>query len=163
MAMLDIDGHPTWFEDRPGPSGVPVLFLHGGLSNGDDMLDTIGATIGTARRTLAFDRRGHGRTADTEEPFHYASMADETIAVLEAVVRERAHLIGWSDGGIVALLVALRRPDLIDRLVLIGTNFHYDGVIDVDVDPQSEFVTSMFKRYAERSPDGAEHFGVVAE
>ena len=163
MATLDIDGHPTWFADRPGPGGVPVVFLHGGLSNSDDMLESIGPTIGTSRRIVAFDRRGHGRTADTDEPFHYDSMASETIAVLEAVLGGPAHLIGWSDGGIVALLVALRRPDLIDRLVLIGTNYHFDGVVDLDIDPQSEFTTSLFTRYAERSPDGAEHFEVVAD
>jgi pimeloyl-ACP methyl ester carboxylesterase len=41
-----------------------------------------------------------------------------------------AHLVGWSDGGIVALLVSLRRPDLVRRHVLVGTNFHHDGLMD---------------------------------
>ena len=43
------------------------------------------------------------------------------------------HLVGWSDGGIVAMLVALNRPDLVDRLVLIGMNFHIDGVLPMDM------------------------------
>ena len=59
-------------------------------------------------------------------------MATETIGVLEQVVGGPAHLVGWSDGGIVGLLVALRRPDLVDRLVLIGANFHFDGVVPLD-------------------------------
>ena len=76
---------------------------------------------------VAFDRRGHGRTGDTEAPFHYDDMARETVDVLEQVVGGPAHLIGWSDGGIIAMLVAKSHPDLVRRLVLIGANFHFNG------------------------------------
>ena len=54
-------------------------------------------------------------------------MADDTISYLEAVVRRPAHLVGWSDGAVVGLVVAQRRPDLIDRLVLIGQYYNSDG------------------------------------
>ncbi len=89
-------------------------------------------------------------------------MATETISVLEQVVGGQAHLVGWSDGGIVALLVALRRPDLVGRLVAIGANFHHDGILPLDFPPDSPVVAMMAQNYGERSPDGAEHFGVVA-
>ena len=105
-----------------------MVLLHGGLSNSDALLDTIGGPIGAHHRIVAFDRRGHGRTADTDAPFHDDEMAAETIAVLEAVVGGPAVLVGWSDGGIVALLVSMRRPDLVTRQVLIGTNYHHDGL-----------------------------------
>ena len=55
-------------------------------------------------------------------------MAAETVRVLEDVVGGPAHLVGWSDGGIIALLVALRRPDLVRKLVVVGANYHFDGV-----------------------------------
>jgi pimeloyl-ACP methyl ester carboxylesterase len=87
-------------------------------------------------RVVVPDRRGHGRSPDTDEPFHYEEMASETIAVLETIVAEPAHLVGWSDGGIIALLVSKRRPDLVRRQVLMGANFHYDGLVpefDTDV------------------------------
>jgi pimeloyl-ACP methyl ester carboxylesterase len=58
---------------------------------------------------------------------HYDTMADETIAFLEHI-GGRAHLVGWSDGGNVGLLVAMKRRDLVDRLVMIGSNFHHDGL-----------------------------------
>ncbi len=162
MATIEISGHPTWFDDRPGP-GVPVVALHGGLSNSDTLLDPVGAAIGRAHRIVAFDRRGHGRTADTEAPFHYDAMADETIEILDKVVGEPAHLIGWSDGGIVALLVALRRRDLVDRLVLIGVNFHFSGMLEMHIDPEGEFARQIYESYVARSPDGAEHFPVVVD
>jgi pimeloyl-ACP methyl ester carboxylesterase len=110
---------------------------------------------------VAFDRRGHGFTADTDAAFHYDDMATETIGVLEEVVRGPAHIVGWSDGGIVGLLVALARPDLVNRLVLIGVNFHHDGILPLDLDPSSPLAAMMLQSYAERSPDGAEHFGDV--
>ena len=114
-------------------------------------------------RVAAFDRRGHGRTSDTEAPFHYADMATETIGVLEQVVGGPAHLIGWSDGGIIAMLVALSRPDLARRLVLIGSNFHFDGIRPIELEPDSPIVGMMQSAYAERSPDGGDHFGEVAQ
>ncbi len=161
---VDINDHPTWVETSGQPSEdvETVLLLHGGLSNGDELLGPIGGSIGEHWRLVSFDRRGHGRTRDTDQPFHYDDMATETIGVLERVVGGAAHLVGWSDGGNVALLVALRRPDLVDRLVLIGANFHYDGLRALDIGPDSPLFAMIQSAYAERSPDGAEHFETVA-
>ena len=138
-----------------------ILLLHGGMSNSDTLLDVLGAPLTERHRLVAFDRRGHGFTADTDAPFHYDDMATEAIGVLEQVALGPAHLVGWSDGGIVALLVARSRPDLVNRLVLIGVNFHVDGVLPLELDPNSSFPDMMMQSYAERSPDGAEHFETV--
>jgi pimeloyl-ACP methyl ester carboxylesterase len=159
---LDIGGYPTWVDQR-GSGPETILLLHGGLSNSDLLLDTIGAPLAERYRLVAFDRRGHGYTADTPAPFHYEDMAQETIGVLEAVVGGRAHLVGWSDGGIVGLFVALQRPELVDRMVLIGANFHHDGFGELDLPDDSPFVRSIVGAYTERSPDGGEHFGEVFE
>jgi pimeloyl-ACP methyl ester carboxylesterase len=159
-SRMDIDGHPTWIDDRGGP-GAPLLLLHGGLSNSDELLNSIGTGLAERFRVVAFDRRGHGYTADTDADFHYADMATETIRVLEQVVGGPAHLVGWSDGGIVALTVALKRPDLVNKLVVIGANYHYDGVLPVEMDPESSLAQELSKAYIERSPDGAEHLELV--
>lgn len=159
----DIDGHPTWTTEI-GQGTDTVLLLHGGLSNSDVLLDSIGGPIAERHRVVAFDRRGHGRTADTEAEFHYDDMATETVGVLEKVVGGRGHVVGWSDGGIVALLVAQRRPDLVDRMVVIGTNYHFDGIHDIGSGGEpSEFFQSIASAYAERSPDGPDHFEAVAQ
>ena len=161
MARIDIDGLDTWTETR-GSGDHTVVLLHGGLGNSDDLLDSIGIPLVDRFRVVAFDRRGHGRTADTDAPFHYDDMAAHAIALLARLDdAPPVHLVGWSDGGIVAMLVALNRPDLVDRLVLIGTNFHIDGVHSFDM-VDAEPPPAMLEAYAERSPDGADHFPVVA-
>jgi pimeloyl-ACP methyl ester carboxylesterase len=159
-SKMDIDGHPTWVEDLDG-SGAPLLLLHGGMSNSDELLGSIGRGLSDSYRVVAFDRRGHGYTADTDADFHYADMANETIRVLEEAIAGAAHLVGWSDGGIIALLVALRRPDLVRKLVVIGTNFHYNGTVPVELDPESPLMLELGKAYIERSPDGAGHLDTV--
>ncbi|MDQ1380757.1 MAG: hypothetical protein QOJ71_1476 [Actinomycetota bacterium] len=159
MAYIEILGHPTW-ATMGTEKDATVLLLHGGLSNSDMMLDAMGAPLSNTYRVTAFDRRGHGRTADTEAPFHYAAMADETIAFLEQLGGP-AHLIGWSDGGNVGLLVAMRRPDLVGRLVMIGSNYHHDGLLPMHVDDDSPVLAMMLANYSERAPDGADHFGEV--
>ena len=158
---VDIDGHPTWVEDLGG-GGTALLLLHAGLSNSDALLGTIGTGLADHYRVVAFDRRGHGYTADTDAEFHYADMARETVTVLEKVVAGPAHLVGWSDGGIVALLVALARPDLVAKMVVIGTNYDVDGIQQVEMDPDSPVFQELGRAYAERSPDGPGHFEEAA-
>ena len=162
---IDVEGHPTWVEARGRAvrDSQVVLLLHGGLSNSDLLLDMVEPTMAAKYALVAFDRRGHGRTADTPAPFHYEDMATETVRVLEQVVGKQVHLVGFSDGGIIAMLVALRIPERVGRLVLIGANFHVDGVQPLELSDDSPALTAIAESYAERSPDGPEHFGVVAE
>ncbi|CAN5687912.1 alpha/beta fold hydrolase [soil metagenome] len=161
-SYVDIAGHATWVEEA-GSGDETIVLLHGGFGNGDELLDTIGRPLAGAYRLLAPDRRGHGRTADTDAPFHYEDMVDETIAILDQVVDGPAHLVGWSDGGIVALLLSRRRPELVTRQVLIGTNFHHDGVRPIEMADDDPLGAAMYQAYVERAPDGADHFQVVME
>ena len=57
------------------------------------------------------------------------------------------------------MLVAMRRPKLVDRLVVIGANFHHDGVLPVELGEDSPVAAQLFEAYAARSPDGPDHFG----
>jgi pimeloyl-ACP methyl ester carboxylesterase len=84
-----------------------------------------------------------------------------TIAFLDTVVDGPAHLVGCSDGAIVALLVALRRPDLTGRLVLVAGVFHHDGWVPQAIDPDNQPPAFLARLYADVSPDGAEHYPVI--
>src|SRR6266487_229228 len=157
----DLGGVRTWYDERG--EGEPLALLHGGSADArffDRNVDAL------ADRFHVFlpERRGHGHTPDVDGPITYELMAQDTIAFLEAVVGGPADLVGHSDGAVVAMLVALRRPDLARQLVLISGGFHHDGLMpgmdQLDVD---EVVKFAGPAYGEVSPDGAEHFPVVVE
>jgi pimeloyl-ACP methyl ester carboxylesterase len=159
MTTIDIHGHRTWVIEHRN-DGEPVLLLHPGLSDSDPMLEVFEPAL-PGHRLLAFDRRGHGRTADTDAPFSYRTMADEAVGVLEAFHTGPGHLVGVSDGAITALHVALARPDLVATLVLNGAVFHHTGLLPVVIEDGSPYLAQARERYAHRSPDGAEHFDAV--
>jgi len=130
-------------------SGDPVVLLHGGMSDSTAWGLQVPA-LAEKYRTYTFDRRGHGQTPDTDAPFHYDDMADETVRFLEEVVGGPAHLVGWSDGGIVSLLTSIKRPDLVRRQVLMGANFHYEGLLpefDTGDDPDAEHLVMIKTLY----------------
>lgn len=127
------------------------------------MMRAIGPYLKDQFVLSAFDRRGHGRTADTAEPFSYDAMADETIAFIEKLGRV-VYLLGHSDGGNVALIVARRRPDLVRRVIVVGANFHHAGLVPLsDFTPDSDGFAEFAADFAQRSPDGIEHAAVIVE
>jgi 3-oxoadipate enol-lactonase len=75
-----------------------------------------------AHRTLAYDQRGSGRSPKSPGPYSMTELADDAASVLERRGVARAHVLGFSMGGYVAQILALRRPELVDRLVLVATS-----------------------------------------
>jgi pimeloyl-ACP methyl ester carboxylesterase len=112
---VSVAGLETWHE--VGGDGPAVVLLHGGFAGAFSWVMQAPALVSAGFRVHAPERRGHAHTRDVDGPLTYAVMAEDTIAYLEAEVEGRAHLVGWSDGAVVALLVAMRRPDLVERLV----------------------------------------------
>ncbi|MCU1363423.1 MAG: hypothetical protein JWM55_1251 [Acidimicrobiaceae bacterium] len=162
MPRVPLNGHPTWVV-LPKKKGKTVVLLHGGLSSSASLLRGLGPRLSKRFALAAFDRRGHGRTADTDAPFSYDDMALETIAFLELLNR-RVYLLGHSDGANVALLVALQRPDLVHRVALVGANYHFEGLMPMEeFTPQSPGFEQFALEFATRSPDGIDHAGVVVE
>ena len=106
--------------------GIPVILLHG---NGGDLhtFDALSATMSANHTVYTMDSRGHGESATPKE-YHYEDMASDVINLIKALDIDRPYLIGYSDGGIVALLVALREQKLIRGLVACGANLSPDGI-----------------------------------
>lgn len=161
---VEVNGLRTWFDEYG--QGEPLLLLHGGLSTNEAWVAQA-PVLAERFRVLAPERRGHGHTADVDGPLHYADMAADTIAFIEQVVGGPAHLVGWSDGGIVGLLVAIARPDLVRKLVAVGANADADGLADgVDdafaaMDPNGDEMAMFRQAYQACTPDGPEHWPVV--
>ena len=108
-----------------GDGGDPVLLLHPLASSGE-IWRPVGEELGRSGRTvLALDARGHGDSAWDGGPFTVEDMADDAAAVLDALGLGPVGVVGMSMGGCTALALALRRPDLVSRLVLADTTASY--------------------------------------
>jgi pimeloyl-ACP methyl ester carboxylesterase len=162
VPRVPLNGHPTWVV-LPKKKGKTIVFLHGGLSSSASLLRVLGPKLSKRFALAAFDRRGHGRTADTDAPFSYDDMARETIAFIE-LLRRRVYVVGHSDGANVALIVALKRPDLLHRVAAVGANYHFKGLMPMEeFTPQSSDFEQFALDFATRSPDGIDHAAAVVE
>jgi pimeloyl-ACP methyl ester carboxylesterase len=164
MPYVDLDGVATYYE-RSG-SGPRVVLLHGAFSGADAFTAQTPALVDGGFEVWVPERRGHARTADTDAPFSYAAMAEETIRFLDLAVGGPASLVGWSDGAVVSALVAMQRPDLVERLVLIGQYYDLPGAAETGLvamlaSLREDPPMALAGAYAELSPDGPGHFPVV--
>ncbi|MGZ6343555.1 MAG: alpha/beta fold hydrolase [Candidatus Limnocylindrales bacterium] len=160
---VDAGGVHTYYEVQG--SGEPLILLHGGFATIETWQGQ--APVFAERyRVYLPERRGHGRTPDVAGPMGYAIMARDTIAFMETLGIGPAHIVGWSDGGYVATELALARPDLVRRLVLIGAAANAEGYT-AETRESNEHLTPeslppfVRKAYDRLSPDGPEHFPVV--
>ncbi|MCX5056349.1 MULTISPECIES: alpha/beta fold hydrolase [unclassified Streptomyces] len=165
-AYAELPGVRTWYETDGPEDAEPLLLLHGGLCTNETWAAQR-PDLAASHRLYLPERRAHGHTPDVDGPLSYGDMAEDTVDFLERVVRGPAHLVGWSDGGIVALLVALARPDLVRKVVAIGANFRPTpeiladpGMLD-DMTAEGPFTAALRDMYAAVSPDGADHWPVV--
>ena len=111
----------NWFYTMEG-QGDPVLFLHGGLDTCANYTKLL-AELAGGFRVIAVDRRGHGRTADTDAPFDYALMAEELAAFARRLDLPPFHVIGYSDGANIGLHMASRFPEMVKSLIAISGNY----------------------------------------
>src|SRR5512132_3263013 len=117
---VELGGVRTWYDESG--EGEPLVLLHGGLVDARFFEKNIGP-LAARFHVFTPERRGHGHTPDVDGPITYELMAQDTIAFLETVVGGPAHLVGHSDGAFVAMLVAMRRPELVRELVLVSGGF----------------------------------------
>jgi pimeloyl-ACP methyl ester carboxylesterase len=156
---VELAGVRTWYDEHG--DGEPLVLVHPGGADArawGPNLDALAAHF----HVFTPERRGHGRTPDVEGPITYDLMAEDTIAFLENIVGGPAHLVGCSAGASVALVVAVRRPDLARRVVLISGVFHRDGWVPGAIDPDASPHEILARGYAELSPDGPDHYPVVS-
>ena len=107
--------------------GAPLILLHG---NGESCEYFRGQMDTFARwfHVYAIDTRGHGKTPRGDKPFTIRQFADDLLGFMDDHQIEKAHLLGFSDGGNIAMIFAMQHPDRVDRLILNGANLSPDGV-----------------------------------
>jgi len=150
-SYIDLRGHQVFSYEWPH-DGEAVVLLHGGLSQTSHWDTSVLPAIEDSFHVYGYDRTGHGFTGDRDGSFHFDFQTEEAIAYLEDVVKEPVHLVGYSDGANIALMVAIQRPDLVKSIVSIAGNYHYNGIYPLPefggfVSPEDR------EEYAVTSPD----------
>ncbi len=157
-----VNGVKLYYQERG--TGAPVVLLHGGINTLETTFANLMPELARKYRVVAIEQVGHGHSPDTEAPRTFGEMADDTAALLGHLGIARADLIGWSDGGIIAFLVAIRHPERVRRVVASGANIRLEGLSPgfvkwaSAVAPGDKGLEKLRLEYERVSPDGAAHW-----
>lgn len=154
----DVNGIKLYYEIHG--QGRPLILLHGGLG----ALEMFGpnlAALAQNHQVIAVDLQGHGRTADIDRPLSVLFMADDIAALINHLKLQRPDIMGYSLGGGVALLTAIRHPEVVGKLVVVSTPFRRNGFYPDILAQQGQVTpaaaeamkqTPMYQMYASLAP-----------
>jgi pimeloyl-ACP methyl ester carboxylesterase len=151
-------------------AGHPLLLMHGGLETIESLHPQADA-LAQHYQVILPERRGHGRTPDIPGPLSYLQGARDMAALIRHLGILRPHLVGYSDGAIVALFMGIHFADMVGKIVSIAGNYHYSGLSKRFAGKMRAMTLDEFKRserqsvqrYERTSPDGPGHLPVVFE
>jgi pimeloyl-ACP methyl ester carboxylesterase len=110
--------------------GEPVLLLHGGLANSNYWGNQVPA-LARSYRVVVMDSRGHGRSTHDDRPYGYDLMASDVIGLMDFLRLPKAAIVGWSDGAILGLDIAIHHPERLTKLFAFAANSDPSGVADI--------------------------------
>jgi pimeloyl-ACP methyl ester carboxylesterase len=123
-----VNGIKIWYAEFG--QGEPVILLHGGLANSNYWGDQV-PVLAKHYRVIVMDSRGHGRSTRNEQPYGYDLMASDVIALMDYLKIEKAAIVGWSDGAILGLDIAINHPERLTKLFAFAANSDPSGVKDI--------------------------------
>jgi pimeloyl-ACP methyl ester carboxylesterase len=128
----NIHGHNIYYAVRGG--GPELVFLHGGGDSGERSFVHQLDVFSEHHHIVAPDQVGQGRTPDVPGPLSYTAMMEDTAELLSVLKIGHVDVVGFSDGGILALMLAVRHPELVRRLVVSGVNIAPEGLRPDDLE-----------------------------
>ena len=131
--------------------GEPLILLHGNGENCDYFAGQIDE-FAQYYHVYALDTRGHGKTPRGDTPFTIRQFADDLLAFMDAHGIDKAHVLGFSDGGNIAMIFAMKYPERVLRLILDGANLDAKGVkpsIQIPIEIGWRFANLFAKKSAE--------------
>jgi pimeloyl-ACP methyl ester carboxylesterase len=158
---VEVNGASIWY--AAFGKGSPVVLLHGGLANSNYWGGQVPALAAT-HQVIAIDSRGHGRSTRSAAPYGYELMASDVLGVMDELGVKQAALVGWSDGAIIGLSLAMHHPDRVARLFAFAANSDPSGVKDVGKSPVfQQFIARGEKEYEALSATPREYKKFVEE
>ena len=156
------NGMKLFYEIRG--EGQPVVLLHGGTATIQLSFSKQIDLLARAHKVIAVEQMGHGHSPDVEgRPFSYEEMTEDTAAVLVKLGIKDADVVGWSDGGQIALRLAAFHPELARRVVASGVGFGTPAASRQSVETMTDarWPREFRDGYVSTSPDGMDHWPVV--
>ncbi len=126
QGMVPVNGGKLYYA-RYG-KGDPVILLHGGLANSNYWGHQV-PELARHYQVLVIDLRGHGRSPASVQPMTYDAMTSDVVGVMDHLHLPSAAFVGWSDGAIIGLTLAIQHPERVARLFAFGANFSAEGLI----------------------------------
>ncbi len=153
--LAPVNGVKIWYATFG--SGEPVILLHGGLAHAEYWGKQVPA-LAAHYRVVVMDSRGHGRSSRDARPFGYDLMTDDVVGLMDFLKIDKAAVVGWSDGAILGLDMALRHPERLSKLFAFAANSDPSGVKDVAASPVfTAFIKRAEKEYEKLSPTPGEY------
>jgi len=157
----EVNGASIWY--AVFGKGSPVVLLHGGLANSNYWGNQVPA-LAAKHQVIVIDSRGHGRSTRSSAPYGYELMASDVLGVMDQLGVKQAAIVGWSDGAIIGLSLAMHHPDRVARLFAFAANSDPSGVKDVDKSPVfQQFIARGEKEYEALSATPKEYKTFVEE
>jgi pimeloyl-ACP methyl ester carboxylesterase len=150
----EINGVDIYYKVYGEGNDDPILLLHGGLSNGDHFSAIIPALVDAGHEVITMDSRGHGHSSFDDAQISYAQMAQDVLGLMDHLEIDKADIVGWSDGGIIGLEIALTQPKRLNKVVAYGANYDPTGVrLDIGTnDYFNAYIERAFEEYQQNSP-----------
>ncbi|RZJ71039.1 alpha/beta hydrolase [Flavobacterium sp.] len=121
---FEIDSARIYVEDIGDKNKRPIVFLHGGMGTIEDF-NALLPLLDPNFRLIGIDSRGHGKSTMGNFGLSYRILEEDVLRIIDRLELKRPILIGFSDGGITALRIASNPDNKIDKLVVIGSSWHY--------------------------------------
>jgi len=161
--LAPINGVKIWYAEFGPGRGEPVILLHGGLANANYWGNQV-QELRKHYRVVVMDSRGHGRSSRDEQPYGYDLMASDVVALMDYLKIPKAAIVGWSDGAIIGLDIAMHQPERVSKLFAFAANSDPSGVADIDKSPVFEaFIARAQTEYAALSPTPTQYKDFLAQ
>jgi pimeloyl-ACP methyl ester carboxylesterase len=156
-----VNGIRIWYAEFG--HGEPVLFVHGGLANANYWGNQV-RTFSNRYHVIVMDSRGHGRSTRNAAPYGYDLMSSDAIGLLDYLKIRKVALVGWSDGAIIGLDIAMHHPERLSKLFAFAANIDPSGVSDASHSPVvGEYIPRAGREYAALSPTPKEYKSFLAQ
>ncbi len=159
--LAPVNGIKVWY--AMFGRGEPVLLLHGGLANANYWGHQVRA-LQRHYQVIVMESRGHGRSSRNQEPYGYDLMASDVVGLLDHLKIKKAAIVGWSDGAIIGLDIAMKHPERVSKLFAFAANSDPSGVADIATsDVFNAYIARAGEEYKRLSPTPTEYKSFVAD